>query len=414
MMAVRQESLRSSADDAANSDVVRVGVVGYGYWGPKVARNLTAIAHSRLAWIADLSQECRARAKAQFPWVRTTGDVDELLGSDVDAVVIATPIRSHHRLARAAMLAGKHVMVEKPLTASAAEAEDLVSLAEAHGRKLMVGHTFEYNPAIRALREIVASGEIGDVYYVSAARLNLGLCRTDINVLWDLAPHDLSILRFVLGSDPVAVSARGGASVTPGVHDVAFLELRFPGDILAHVHVSWLDPCKVRRVTVAGSRKMVVCDDLEPVEKIRIYDKRVERPLDGGTGPLGGFTYWDGGATAPELPAVEPLRVQCQQFVDCIRLGFTPQTDGRSGLNVVRVLERADASLRNGGLREVLPAFAYATSGWRDLRPAEAARAPLMAPVEPEREAQIEPLGTVTLTPAELDQVAVAGAQHGD
>jgi predicted dehydrogenase len=313
------------------------------------------------------------------------------------------------------MLAGKHVMVEKPLTASVAEAEDLVRLAEARDLRLMVGHTFEYNPAIRALREIVAGGEIGDVYYVHTARLNLGLCRTDINVLWDLAPHDLSILRYVLGCDPVAVSARGGASVTPGVHDVAYLELRFPGDVLAHVHVSWLDPCKVRRVTVAGSRKMVVCDDLEQVEKIRIYDKRVERPSNDGDGPLGGFTYWDGGAVAPDVPAVEPLRIQCQQFIDCIRLGFAPQSDGRSGLNVVRILERADASLRNGGLRESLPPFTFAANRWPNDEPRQAATTSRAAvPVEPIREERIEPVGPVPLTPAEPDQMAVAGAQHGD
>jgi predicted dehydrogenase len=347
---------------------VHVGVAGYGYWGPNVARNLRELPGCELTWVADLSPERLALARAQHPSVRTTHDYEAMLRADVDAVVVATPIRTHHGLARAALLAGKHVMVEKPLTPSSAEAADLIEIARARRLTLMVGHTFEYNPAIQALREIVASGEIGDVCYVHTARLNLGLFRTDINVLWDLAPHDLSILLYVLQRDPVAVSARGSATVTAGVHDVAYVELRFPGDVLALVHVSWLDPCKVRRVTLVGSKKMVVCDDLETVEKVRIYDKGVDRlagiaglrpaaPTAAGRAAgvtVDGFTYRDGEVAVRPVRWREPLQVQCEHFLRCIRAGSGPRSDGQVGLKVVRILERADASLRNGGLREPL------------------------------------------------------------
>jgi predicted dehydrogenase len=280
--------------------------------------------------------------------------VEDLLASDVDAIVVATPVRTHHSVARAALLAGKHVMVEKPLTASTIEAADLVLLAERQGKTLMAGHTFVFNAAVRTLREIVASGEIGEVYYVDAARLNLGLFQTDINVIWDLAPHDLSILLHVLQQEPVAVSARGSASITPGVEDVAYVELRFAGDLLAHLHLSWLDPCKVRRVTIVGSKKMVVCDDVEDVEKIRIYDKGVDRRYETDQFRDFHLTYRYGGITIPSVAFREPLRVQCEHFLECARTGARPETDGFAGMRVVQILEEAQRSLRNGGVRQVL------------------------------------------------------------
>jgi predicted dehydrogenase len=341
-------------DAIAQQDRVKVGVIGFGYWGPKLVRNLSEMPQARLACVADRDPQRLARVAAQYPTVETAASLGEILRSDLDAVVIATPIRTHYQLARAALLAGKHVMVEKPLTATAAEAAELTELAELRGLALMVGHTFEYNPAIRALREIVASGEIGEVYYVDAARLNLGLFQPDINVLWDLAPHDISILMYVLQSAPIAVSARGSASITPGVHDVAYLELRFPGNILAHAHLSWLDPCKVRRVTVVGSKKMVVCNDLSELEKIRIYDKGVDRPIETDRFSDFHLSYRYGGVNIPEVPLREPLRAQCEHFIECVRTGARPQSDGRVGLEVVRVLELADKSLQNGGLRESL------------------------------------------------------------
>jgi predicted dehydrogenase len=222
---------------------VKVGVVGVGYWGPKLVRNLSELANAELTWVVDLDPARLEQVKSRHPSVRTSRRFEEMLASDVDAVVVATPVRTHYSLVRAALLAGKHVMVEKPLTARSSEAAALVQLADRLGLTLMVGHTFVYNAAIQALREIVASGELGEVYYVDTARLNLGLFQTDINVLWDLAPHDISILLHVLQREPLAVSARGSANVTPGVHDVAYLEALFPGNILAHVHMSWLEPC---------------------------------------------------------------------------------------------------------------------------------------------------------------------------
>lgn len=343
---------QNGAQGRMGTGPVRVGVVGFGYWGPKLVRNLSELSTCDLAWLADLDASRLAQAKEQHPLLKTTQDYEDILRSDAEAIVVATPIRTHHRIVKAALLAGKHVLVEKPLAATSAEAEELARLAREMGLSLMVGHTFEYNAAIRALRDIVASGEIGDVCYVDSARLNLGLFQPDINVLWDLAPHDVSILLYVLQADPIAVSARGSASVRPGIHDVAYVELRFPGDVLAHMHLSWLDPCKVRRVTVVGTKKMVVCNDLAEVEKIRIYDKGVERPYETDRFADFHLTYRYGDVHIPHIPFVEPLRVQCEHFIECVRTGAKPQSDGEVGLRVVRILEQADKSLRNGGLRE--------------------------------------------------------------
>ena len=334
--------------------LVKVGVVGYGYWGPKLVRNFSEMSKAALTWVADLDEERLGRLRENYPFLKTTRDYDEMLRSDIDAVVVATPIRTHYRLAKAALLAGKHVLVEKPLTASAHEAEELIELAERRNLRLMVGHTFEYNAAIRTLRDIVRRGDLGKVYYVDAARLNLGLFQTDINVIWDLAPHDLSILLYVLGLDPVGISARGAANVRPGIHDVAYLEIDFPGGVQAHLHLSWLDPCKVRRVTIVGSKKMVVCNDVADAEKIRIYDKGVDHPYE--TDQFSDFhlAYRYGDVTIPHVAFQEPLRVQCEHFVECIITGAHPQTSGEVGAKVVRILEAADRSLRNGGARELI------------------------------------------------------------
>ncbi|TAK34879.1 MAG: Gfo/Idh/MocA family oxidoreductase [Chloroflexota bacterium] len=335
---------------------MKIGVVGFGYWGPKLVRNLSEMPEVDLTCVVDLDPQRLQQVNAQYSSLNTSRDFDKLLRSDVEAVIIATPIRTHFRLAKAALLAGKHVMVEKPLTASSGEAAELTELANARGLTLMVGHTFEYNGAVRALRDIVASGELGDIYYVDAARLNLGLFQKDINVLWDLAPHDVSILLYVLQLDPIAVSARGSTHVTPGTHDVAYLEVRFPNGILAHMHVSWLDPCKVRRVTIVGSKKMVVYNDVQEVEKIRIYDKGVERPYETDRFDDFPLTYRYGGVAIPHVLCPEPLRVQCEHFVQCVRTGSRPQSDGEVGFKVVRILEMADRSLHSGGDRvSVMP-----------------------------------------------------------
>jgi predicted dehydrogenase len=333
--------------------MLNVGIIGCGYWGPKLARNFYELPDTELAWVCDYWQDRLDHMAELYPGVRTTQDRRDLLNSGVDAIAIATPVSTHHRLAMEALWAGKHVLVEKPLAASVAEAEEMVAEAERRGLVLMVGHTFEYNPAVEAVRDIVASGELGEVYYINGTRVNLGLFQTDINVVWDLAPHDVSILRFVLGMDPERVSARGGVYVQrrKGIHDVAYLTLHFPDGVLADVRVSWLDPCKIRRYTIVGSEKMLVYDDIAD-DKVLIYDKGVDVPPYSDTPEEFHLSYRHGEATPYPVDWAEPLRAECQHFADCIREGKEPRSSGRVGLQVVRVLESAQKSLLNGGLRE--------------------------------------------------------------
>jgi predicted dehydrogenase len=345
---------------------VRVGLVGYGYWGPKLARNFHEIPQANLVRVVDKDPGRLAKVAAAYPGIQLGDDYADVLASDIEAVVLATPIRSHYPLAKAALEAGKHVLVEKPLTAGTAEARALTALAEERGLILMVGHTFVYNAAIRTLRDIVASGELGRIYYVDAARLNLGLFQPDINVLWDLAPHDLSILCYVLGQEPLEVSARGSASVRPGIHDVAYVDLQFPANVMAHLHLSWLEPCKVRRVTIVGSKKMVVCNDLLVDEPIRIYDKGVDPPHETDQFSAFHLQYRYGGVRVPYVPFKEPLRTQCEHFLECIRAGTRSQSDGRVGTAIVRILEEADRSLQGGGTRRFLVPESLASAALSD------------------------------------------------
>ena len=331
---------------------IGIGVVGAGYWGPKHVRSFSELPRARVAMVADRDPRRLAAIRSQYRAMRTTTRFEDLLASpDVDAIVVATPASSHASLARQALLAGKHVLVEKPLALATADAEELVRLAAATGRMLMVGHTFLYNPAVRALRELVQCGELGEIYYANAGRLNLGLFQRDINVVWDLAPHDVSILMYVLDAEPLAVSAWGGAFVQAGIEDVAYLDVTFPRRVRAQIHVSWLDPNKVRRLTVVGSRKMAVYDDVETLEKIRVYDKGVEAPPHTDTFGEFQLSYRYGDIRIPHLPPTEPLRLECEAFLDCIESGTAPLTDGLHGLRVVRVLEAAQQSLRDGGRR---------------------------------------------------------------
>jgi predicted dehydrogenase len=333
---------------------LRIGVIGYGYWGPKLLRNFQSLKTTQVTMVADLNPRMLAEAEQDYRDLRTTQDYRTLLESDVDAVVIATPVSTHYQLARAALKHGKHVLVEKPLTRTSQEGRELIELADERGLTLMVGHTFEYNPAVEMLRNLIISGEIGKVHYISTTRTNLGLFQQDINVLWDLAPHDLSILLFILGQRPVGVTASGAACVQPGIHDVARMTVDFEEGVQAHVHVSWLDPCKVRRVTVVGTKKMVVFDDVEAQEKIKIYDKGVDVPE--RTADYGEFqlSYRYGGITIPRVPLHEPLSLECGHFADCILNHKTPRSSGEVGVNVVRILECADVSLRNGSLQEAI------------------------------------------------------------
>jgi predicted dehydrogenase len=328
---------------------IRVGVIGCGYWGPKVIRNFHELPETSVEMVSDLDTNRLDQIQRTFPSIRVTTDYHDILRSpDVDAVVVATPVSTHFTIARDALLSGKHVLVEKPLTNRAEDAEELVALARSRDLRLMVGHVFEYSPAVRMLRDIVQQGELGEIYYFDLVRATLGLFQRDINVIWDLAPHDFSILRYVLGEEPIGVSATGEAYVQPGIHDVAYIKAQFSNSVQAHIRVSWLEPRKQRRITVVGSKKMLVYDDVEAVEKIRLFDMGVEWPDPDRLGS-GQLRYRYGDIVSPRISPVEPLQEECRHFADCIREGRDPQSDGVSGLRVVELLEAADRSLRAGG-----------------------------------------------------------------
>jgi len=299
--------------------------------------------------VADLSPERRRAARYDFPSIMIADSVDDLFAHDIDAIVVATPIRTHYQLAKQALERGKHVFVEKPLADNSDRALELTRMADELGLTLMVGHTFLYNPAVEELRRLLQSGELGRVYYANAARTNLGLFQPDINVIWDLAPHDISILNYVFGSSPLRLSAHGSAFVRPGVQDVAHITLQYPGDVLAHVHVSWLSPSKERHFTVVGDQRMVVYDDVAATEKIRIFDRGVDAP--NHTSTFGEFqlSYRYGEIKSPHINWAEPLAVECHHFGEAILEGTRPKSDGRNGLQVVRALEAADASLAADG-----------------------------------------------------------------
>lgn len=344
--------------------LIKVGVIGCGYWGPQLIRNLYEMSNVELVAVADTKPDRIEFVRRHYPGVTLYNHHQQLLESDVEAVVIATPIHTHHRIAMEALSAGKHIMVEKPLAASVDEAVEMINLGRARSRMVMVGHTFLYNPAVQELRRLVADGELGRIYYVDAARLNLGLFQRRADVMWDLAPHDISILMYILGRMPVAVSARGSACVQDDVHDVAYLELLFENCVSAHVHVSWLDPAKVRRITVVGDRKMAVYNDVSLVEKIRVYDTGVESPMTNNFGEFQ-LSYRHGQVTIPYITWQEPLRLELEHFAECARTGTEPRTDGMQGLAVVSVLEAASRSLRQGGLRVQIdtPVLAVGTPG---------------------------------------------------
>jgi len=331
----------------------RIAVVGCGYWGAKHVRVLRQLPDVGEIFAVDGELERCNVLVDSFPNVHAAAALEDVL-EDIDGIVIATPPTSHAKLALRAMEAGKHVLVEKPLTVLAEEAELLIDASHEYGVTLMVGHTFEYNAAVRYLRDLIASGEMGDIFYLDSARLNLGLYRSDVNVLWDLAPHDISIANFLLGRSPDAVQAWGGRHAHHAVEDVAYMRLLYDElGVTANVRVSWLDPCKVRRMTVVGSSRMAVYDDLASEERVRLYDKGVNSAADGVGVPM---SYRNGSITSPYIEFEEPLLVQDRHFLECISTGATPQTDGGDGLAVVRVLEAAERSLQTGGLVEVAEA----------------------------------------------------------
>lgn len=318
---------------------LRFGVIGWGYWGPKIARNLESLPHAIVSMVADSDVHRLASLKGNQAWIQATMRAEDIFDSDVDGVVIATPVRTHYRLAKEALLHGKHVLVEKPLTANVAEAEELAELAQKQQRILMVGHTFEYSPAVNELRKLVQSGDLGKIYCVEAERLNLGLFRNDINVIWDLAPHDISILLYVLGKKPERIKVQAHAHLQPHIHDIAHLDLSYADRMAAHIHISWLHPCKIRRVTVIGDEKMAVYDDTTPAEMIKVYNKGADIHAD----PV--ISYRHGAIAIPHIDWIEPLRLECEDFAHAIRTGEQPRAHAGVGVEVVRLLAAAQEAL---------------------------------------------------------------------
>jgi predicted dehydrogenase len=334
--------------------VLRVGLIGLGYWGPNHARVLSELPETELVAAADISETATAFVRARYPSVRTTLDAYEVIeASDIDAVIVATPTSTHYSLTLAALEAGKHVLCEKPLATSTAECDELIAAAERAEQVLFVGHTFIFNPAVRMMRELISAGEIGRVLYCHTARTGLGPIRSDVNALWDLAPHDLSILFYLIDDEPISALTTGQAILRNDCEDVVFVHLRFEEGTIAAAHLSWLDPYKVRKVTVVGDRRMIVFDDVVSDEKLKVFDRGAsyEAVSDAARGAdFGQFKALirDGDILAPKVPASEPLKEQMLHFVDCCISSRVPETDGISGRRVVAALEAATDSLRSG------------------------------------------------------------------
>jgi predicted dehydrogenase len=327
-----------------------IGVVGLGYWGPNLARNFDTLPSTELRWCCDGRAEQRDRYARPFQETRFTGELADLLDDPgLDAVVLATPVPTHAELAIRVLEAGKHCFVEKPLAQSVADAERAVAAAAETGRVLMVGHLLEYHPGVAKLKEITESGELGDIRYIYSNRLNLGVLRADENALWSLGAHDVSVVLHLADEEPYELDARGESYTQPGIEDVVFGYLRFPSGLAAHLHLSWLDPHKERRFTVVGSKRMATFDDMDIERKVTIYDKG----FDEDSGSYGEYITRSGDIWSPRIPNREPLRIECEHFVECVRQGRVPLSDGASGLRVVRVLEglqaRLDASRREQG-----------------------------------------------------------------
>ncbi len=329
---------------------INVGVVGCGYWGPNLIRNFRSLGDCQLKAVCDIEPTRLSHMRKLYPEVETTSEFAHVLnGVNVDAVAIATAVRFHFPMAKACLEAGKHTFIEKPMAASSAECAELVSLAKKKGLILMTGHTFLYSPAVRKVKSIVDSGDIGELRYICARRLNLGLYQKDINVAWDLAPHDISIILYLMGEQPKTINCQGSCNITPGIEDVTTMYLRFSKERAAIIHSSWLDPRKTREMTIVGSKRMIVYDDIAPLEKIRIYDARVERPPHYDTFAAFHYAYHYGDIYSPYTKQEEPLQVECQHFLDCINNSTTPISSGQQGYELVRILEASSESLKKQG-----------------------------------------------------------------
>jgi predicted dehydrogenase len=336
--------------------MLNIGVIGYGYWGPNVARNFHAAAGAKLVAISDLSDKRLGLAQANYPFIKAVKDPLELIRStDVDAVAIVTPVFAHYELAKAALLAGKHIFVEKPFTSTSAQARELVDLAAQKNLRIMVDHTFLFTGAVRKIKELIDTGELGKLLFYDSVRVNLGLFQHDVNVIWDLAPHDLSIMAHVIDKKPVAISAHGSVHYQGGLEDIAYVAVEFEDNgFIAHFHVNWLSPVKVRKTLISGDKKMLVWDDLDADEKIKIYDRGVDvKSANGGKAGIHDLlvSYRSGDVYIPKLEATEALKAEALYFVECVDQGHDPFNSGASGLQVVRLLEAADQSLKRGGQR---------------------------------------------------------------
>ncbi len=329
--------------------MVKVGVIGCGYWGPNLIRNFNGLPDCEVVICCDKDEKKLKRMESLYRGIATTTDFRDLLTDDIDAVCVATPVWTHFHLAKDCLSANKHVLVEKPFASSSKECKELIDLAEKNQRVLMVGHTFEYTAAVNKIKEIVRSGELGEILYVSSTRVNLGLFQPDINVIWDLAPHDLSIILYVLDKEPLLVNAQGRDHYKKGIEDVALTTLTFDNGTIAFLHNSWLDPKKIRSMVFVGSQKMLLYDDIDQNEKIKIYDKGVEVPKYYDTYAEFHFSYRYGDIYIPRIDDYEPLRAECKHFVECVMEDKTPRSDGYSGLRVVEIIEAANESLRNNG-----------------------------------------------------------------
>jgi predicted dehydrogenase len=333
--------------------MIDVGVIGYGYWGPNVARNFHACSGVRLTSVCDASEKRLGLAQTHYPFIKGYANARDLIRSDdVNAVAVVTPVFSHYELAREALLAGKHLFVEKPFTSTSAQAEELVDLAARKGLKIMVDHTFLFTGAVRKMREIIKAGELGNLLFYDSVRVNLGLFQHDVNVVWDLAPHDFSIMGYLIDERPAFVSAQGSVHFSQGLEDIAYVGIQFEqSNCIAHFHVNWLSPVKVRNTLISGDKKMLVWDDLSSDEKIKIYDRGVN--FNGASDKNGIHdllvSYRSGDIHIPKIENTEALKTEVQYFVQCIEKSEEPFNDGQAGLQVVRLLEAADRSLKDGG-----------------------------------------------------------------
>lgn len=324
--------------------MLNLGVIGYGYWGPNIVRNFSGHQDCKVVAVCDNNPAALARVLGRHPSVRVTTDVDSVVTApDIDLVAIVTPVSYHYELAKKALENGKHVFVEKPFTATSAQAEELVELAERKNLQIMVDHTFLFTGAVRKIKQLVDEGTLGPLYYYDSTRVNLGLFQHDVNVLWDLAPHDLAIMDYLIGQEPELVVATGSAHVN-SFENIAYLTVYFPNNVLAHINVNWLSPVKVRTTLLGGQKKMLVWNDLDPAEKVRVYDKGAVSNTDLGVRQAL-VSYRTGDMWAPKLEELEALHIETRYFLDCINNGMKPFNDGQAGLRVVRILEAAEQSL---------------------------------------------------------------------